>query len=323
LDPLTLASRAPGKRLSKRLRPQFRAASQVIRRLRKIFVRQVTDRIPGFRGRLQRLRYRPHKPRRSHAGELTRAPRPDFIIIGAPKCGTSWLQGVLNQHHNVIMVPDEIEYFSNHGDYPVEWYYEQFAQQIASADRANSDSFLLGEKSAHYCSMPLDRIQRVRDLLPEARLILMTRDPVSRHWAHAKRYFEKRAFQQRETAVLRLPRRKLFEFFTRNRALGEFSKIIANWTAVFPPEQLLIVSQEKTLAAPNLTFDAALKHLGLPVDYDGDALTLLSRQRNRGPRVDMPEDVAEFLEAMCATERQKLRNLFGNRSFVYLTEDRA
>jgi hypothetical protein len=171
--------------------------------------------------------------------------------------------------------------------------------------------------------MPLDRIRRVRDLLPDAKLILMTRDPVSRHWAHAKRYFEKRAFRERETAVLRLPRRKLFEFFLRNRALGEFSKIIANWTAVFPPEQLLILSQEKTLAAPSVTFNAALKHLGLPVDYDEGVLTLLSRQRNRGPRVDMPEDVAQFLEGMFATERQKLRDLYGSQSSVYVTEGRA
>ena len=50
-----------------------------------------------------------HRARRYASRPL---PRPDFVIIGAPKCGTSWLQRALAQHPDIVMVPDEIEYFS-------------------------------------------------------------------------------------------------------------------------------------------------------------------------------------------------------------------
>ena len=295
--------------------------SKLLRRLRKMSARQLTEKLPGVSKQLQRMRYRRWRGLADVAGATgtSRPPRPDFIIIGAPKCGTSWLQSVLNQHPNVIMVPDEIEYFSAHYDYPVEWYLEHFARRLTSAKDAEPTSYVLGEKSAHYCSMSQDRIQRVRDLLPDARLVLMTRDPVTRHWANAKRFFEKRRLRNREAAVLALPRGKLFEFFTRTRPLGEFSKIIANWTTIFPPGQLLILSQERTLASPRVTFDAVLEHIGIATDYDPASLTFMSRQKNRGPKIDMPDDVAEFLEDMFASERQRLRDLFGDKSFVYVS----
>ena len=51
---------------------------------------------------------------------------------------------------------------------------------------------MIGEKSAGYCGISASRIRLVHRLLPEARLILMVRDPVKRHWSHAKRYFRRR-----------------------------------------------------------------------------------------------------------------------------------
>jgi hypothetical protein len=255
--------------------------------------------------------------KRSKPGRVERLlPYPQFIIIGAPKCGTSWLRGALDQHPDILMVPDEIEYFSEHMDLPLEWYLEHFEQRIAAAP-ARSRSYVMGEKSARYCSIKLSRIKRLYRLLPEARLILMTRDPVSRHWAQAKRYFSKKRFDRYGGGVLSVPRDELSNFFQRMRPLSEYSQMIANWTAVFPPRRLLIVSQERTLAEPRATFDAVLDHIGLPRDYDPAKLTLLEVRKNRGPSIPIPDDIAESLEEMLSPERQRLRDLLGDRSFAY------
>jgi hypothetical protein len=66
----------------------------------------------------RRVRREIYMLRLSPAG--TRA-LPHFLIIGAPKCGTSWLAGALRRHSRVLMVPDEIEYFSSHIDRPLYW----------------------------------------------------------------------------------------------------------------------------------------------------------------------------------------------------------
>ena len=216
------------------------------------------------------------------------------------------------------MVPDEIEYFSSYHFYPVEWYYEHFARRLASTDKVRGmKTCALGEKSAHYCSLPRERIKRIQELLPNVRLILMARDPVARHWAHAKRFFAKRQLRNPEVAVLQVPRNTLLAFFEHQRPVGEFSKIIENWTALFPPEQLLILSQEKTLASPKTTYDAVLKHIGVSTDYDPRLITLMSRQTNQGPKVEMPQDIAEHLADMYASEQRWLREFFGNRQVAY------
>ena len=243
-------------------------------------------------------------------------PRPDFLIIGAPKCGTSWLQGVLAQHPNILMVPEEIEYFSQHLDYPLEWYLDQFAQGLASANAAERGSYLRGEKSARYCSISSDRIRLVHQLFPDARLILMTRDPVARHWSHAKRYYSKRHLTKKEGGVLAVPQDELFAYFSSTRHLSEFSTMVANWTAVFPREQLLVISQERTLAEPRATFDTVLDHIGAPKNYDPTAISFLTEQKNRGPKVEMPEHVGAFLEDMFASERARLKELMGERVAV-------
>ena len=77
---------------------------------------------------------------------------------------------------------------------------------------------MLGEKSAGYCGISRSRIKLVRRLLPDARLILMVRDPVARHWSHAKRYFSKEKSQKRGYESLD-SRQKLYEFFVTDAPL--------------------------------------------------------------------------------------------------------
>ena len=310
-----------GNSMIRPVRKRLRRLSKAYRRLRRRSRNRVSRFSLSFQRRLEDIRYR----RRWHSPSIVRTavstskqlPRPDFIIIGAPKCGTSWLQGALNQHPDILMVPDEIEYFSAHEDFPLEWYLHYFEQRIAAAP-PRSASYIVGEKSARYCSLTPERIRRVRRLLPDAQLILMARDPIARHWAQAKRYFSKKRFDKQGGGVLSLPRDELFDFFVRMRRLSEFSQMIANWTAVFPSRHLLIVSQERTLAAPRATFDAVLDHIGLSRDYDPAQINLLVARKNRGPSIPMPDDVAEFLEGMFAAERNRLRDLLGDSAAVYV-----
>ena len=243
---------------------------------------------------------------------------PDFLIIGAPKCGTSWLQGALGQHPNVIVVPEEIEYFSsNFKKQPIEWYSSQFEAQVREDAPRKATPFLVGEKSARYCSVPPDRIRIVHRLLPDIRLVMMTRDPVDRHWAHAKQYFSKPRIAEKEGGdVLTVRRERLFDFMTRSRFLGNFKTMVDNWTAVFPPGQLLLVSQEFAAANPREAYDAVLTHFGLPTDYDPEPIRLLRKKRNSGPTIEMPPDVREFLEKLFPVERQELRTLMAGRGVI-------
>jgi hypothetical protein len=237
---------------------------------------------------------------------------PDFLIIGAPKCATSWLRAALAQHPQVRIVRDEIEYFSSHVDRPLQWYlshFEELAGQGDAAELGEGEKLVMGEKSAGYCGISPARVKLVHRLLPDARLILMIRDPVSRHWSHAKRYFSKEKSQAKGYQSLD-SRQKLYEFFTRTRRFSEFSKTIENWTSVYPPERLLVISQESAFADPVREFERALNHINASGGISRVKMKRVKRNnKNSGPVVPMPPDVKDFLEQMFAKERESLAGI--------------
>jgi hypothetical protein len=98
-------------------------------------------------------------------------PLPDFVIIGATKSATTWLLQNLRAHPQVFMPSPEIHYFSRHFDRGPAWYRSHF--ETAPEDH------VVGEKSASYLPHP-ETPRRLRELLPEARLVAQLRNPIER-----------------------------------------------------------------------------------------------------------------------------------------------
>ncbi len=107
--------------------------------------------------------------------------RPDFIIIGAMKCGTTSLRSDLSTHSEVYIVPGEPRFFHS------ELYHEQSLEQYLSHFEGRNEA-VLGESSGFYawdswCEETADRMGRD---VPEAKLLYIIRHPVERiasHWA--------------------------------------------------------------------------------------------------------------------------------------------
>lgn len=123
---------------------------------------------------------------------------PDFIIGGAPKCGTTSLHFILDQHPLIGLPEDEIHYFD--ADDPIthpDFFFHQKGELIHYDNRPENEDFraayaarfepfadlpLIGEDSTTYLfseSAP----HRIKAMLPEARLIFMLRDPVKRAYS--------------------------------------------------------------------------------------------------------------------------------------------
>lgn len=107
--------------------------------------------------------------------------RPDFIIIGAMKCGTSTLAAQLGAQDGVFMTdPKEPNYFSDDAVFArgPGWYAGLFADAAPGA--------LRGEASTHYTKRPdLPRtLERMQAVLPAPRLVYMIRDPMVRIVSH-------------------------------------------------------------------------------------------------------------------------------------------
>ncbi|SER95900.1 Sulfotransferase family protein [Tranquillimonas rosea] len=123
--------------------------------------------------------------------------QPDFIIGGAPKCGTTSLHQILHQHPDAWVARNEVYFFDAddpiaHGDFlgvedgelswrdPSQqafrdWYAARFAEAPEGA--------LIGEDTTTYL-MSDAAPARIAATLPAARMIFVLRDPVAR--AHSQ-----------------------------------------------------------------------------------------------------------------------------------------
>jgi hypothetical protein len=107
---------------------------------------------------------------------------PNLIVLGAQKCGTSGLHFYLGLHPEIGMsTPKELNFFIRERNWErgVGWYRSHF----------DPDAAVRGESSPNYTTYPhhLGVPERMREVVPDAKLIMLVRDPVERiaaHWIH-------------------------------------------------------------------------------------------------------------------------------------------
>jgi len=121
---------------------------------------------------------------------------PDFLVVGAPKAGTTALHAALARHPGLYLsAVKEPKFFLTDGPPPARggpgdvrtyrehvWrradYEALFSAAPAGAFRGESTPFYLYDRAAQ---------RRIRDLIPHAKLIAIVRDPVERahsNWTH-------------------------------------------------------------------------------------------------------------------------------------------
>lgn len=235
---------------------------------------------------------------------------PDFIIIGAGKCGTSSLQKYIAEHPQVVSPhKKEINFFHGNFNKGVDWYLAHFP---AIAD---SKEYVTGEASPVYFHAPLVD-QRIHNLFPDTKLIVLLRNPVDRavswHYHEVKcgltqdspQASIKRAIEQLKT----LPEDQLA--YQGGHILESlYYYKLKRWMSLFPPEQFLILKSEDFFSQPSKIMAEVFDFLGLPEHKSPHY-----EQHNRGLYVPIEDDLRTTLTEYFQPYNQKLETYL-NRSF--------
>lgn len=100
--------------------------------------------------------------------------KPNFFIVGAPKCGTSSISFYLNQHPDVFMAKTELHFFGKD-------LHEK--NKISEADylthfQKSSHKKIIGDKSVWYLYSKT-AAKEIRSYSPNAKILIMLRNPVT------------------------------------------------------------------------------------------------------------------------------------------------
>ncbi len=117
---------------------------------------------------------------------MDRLRKPDFLVVGAEKCGTTWLADMLRQHPDVfIPVEKEVHYFNRrfsdfpeienfNFDKPIEWYFEFFAGAGAGQKIGEACPAYLWDETA---------AARIHDFEPRLKILMLLRNPAERTYS--------------------------------------------------------------------------------------------------------------------------------------------
>ena len=170
---------------------------------------------------------------------------PDFIIIGATKCGTTSLFSYLNNHPQVLAPhKKEINFFNHNFQLGTPWYLAHFP---AIADFSD---YITGEASPFYI-YDTQVVERISKLFPNIKLIAMLRNPVERtisEYYHAVNHgLETRSLSE----IIELEKKRLV-VESRSKAMQHFGYLlnsiyvekIVPWKNNFTAENFLIIQSE-------------------------------------------------------------------------------
>jgi len=221
----------------------------------------------------------------------------DFIVIGAPKAGTTSLFQYLRQHPEISLpARKEEQYFGHDAVYSRGWTayisdlalhrYEGAADPVRKWGTVTPEYMVGGvftsdvavENSYDERTVPL----RIHECLPNVRLIAILRDPVERARSHHRMRVmvgrERRSFDDAIGEMLRpdaLERARRYPHETKDNsyiAWGEYGRILAGYFDVFPSEQILVVYTDELRRAPEQLLSRIQEFIGVTADFTPENL---------------------------------------------------
>ena len=199
-------------------------------------------------------------------------PLPDFLVLGAQKAGTTALYEYLRRHPQ-ISGPSwkEVSFFDRHWARGESWYRGNFPNVARTRGKH------VGEASPSYVFHPLAP-RRVQEVVPEARLIVLVRNPVDRALSQYNHEValgrEPLPFEEAldaEEERLRGEQERMAadpRYFSREwwshtyKARGRYAEQLERWLAVFPREQLLVLPSDDLGSEPARAHAQVLEFLG-------------------------------------------------------------
>ena len=252
---------------------------------------------------------------------LTAASRslPDFLILGAPKAGTTSLFEIVCRHPQVMRsLYKEVHFFDRNFELGLDWYRAHFPLER----RKRRASAITGEASPSYLGRR-HMAERVKSVIPGARFIAVLRNPIDRAYSsyhHFVRYGqEHRSFEEsipQSSSQFRAEEAPVSPHRADTRSPdrsylrgGLYHQQLQRWFSLFPQEQFLILEFEEAFRDLRPTMERICSHLSI-----SRWETAAQERRNVGHYQPMDPAVREKLRQFYEPHNENLYALLG-RSF--------
>lgn len=268
--------------------------------------------------------------------------KPDYIIIGTHRGGSTSLHNYIRAHPQVAEVGGprfEMHFF----DYPhnwqngLHWYVSQFGDAMSEfalhkldVHRGNSEiPWLCGEKSPTYLDHPLVP-QRIKEHYPDVKLIAILRNPVDRAYSAYNKVkakdlenlstFEKALDAEENRLKSEMGKEDFWEndYYISHHCSrayirrGMYAEHLKRWLLYFPRSQMLVLKSEEMFANPQEAVGQAWDFLGLSPIHLKEP-----RQWQKIDYQPMKPETRERLEHLYSLPNAELAGLLGDEKWLW------
>ena len=174
---------------------------------------------------------------------------PDFIVVGPPRTGTTWLHYVLAGHVGLPAGIKETQFFTWNYAMGLEWYRAYF--------RNCPENLPAGEIAPTYFDYPEAPSRSARHI-PRCRIICTLRDPVERVYSQYKIWHR--------IGLITKP----FDYARQRSQLAannSYASNLTTWRQTFGKENVLVVLHQDLRADPQAYLDSICAFIGIaPID---------------------------------------------------------
>jgi hypothetical protein len=192
------------------------------------------------------------------------AGRPDCIIIGGARCGTTWVYNYLRRHpHAFVPFIKETNFFVQEFERGEKYYFSHYFSE-------KTEQALGFDISPRYMYEP-STPERIATVIPEASLVVILRDPVERAWSQyvgrRKLKNENRPFMQiirEEARRLNSGERWGDDFGSNYLYRGLYAEHLIRYLRYFSSNQIQLLFFEDLQENPEMFVQNLCAGVGLP-----------------------------------------------------------
>lgn len=224
--------------------------------------------------------------------------KPDFLIIGPPRTGTTTLFQNLSKHPKIQMPTlsvrpgptvvglKEIHFFTRGFKKGLEWYSKRWPENSGKLLFEATPLYFYNEKA----------IKRIKKTIPNILLIMPLRNPINRAWS---------AFCRKKKGDPKILLNTNHNIIIR----GIYVNHIKRWIKAFSFKQILIIKSEDYFNKTQNILNECFDFLGIEIiNYESFEMP---RKRNEH---EIPDKVRKWLQKFYASHNRQLEKLL-NRKF--------
>src|SRR5215469_13567908 len=218
--------------------------------------------------------------------------RPDFFIVGAPKCGTTGLAHYLARHPDIYMPQKEMHFFGSDLNFGPQFYRREL-EAYAAEFAGWKGQARVGEASVWYL-FSTQAAKEIKALSPDASIIILLREPVSMLYSLYHQFlfdgneyldsFEEALEAEHDRAMgRRIGRLTYLAQALAYRSTAHFTEQVRRYFDIFGRERVHVIIYDDLAADTAGTYRETLNFLGV-----SDSLQLSSAEPGENPSVRSP-----------------------------------